>query len=111
MFEFDSINNSKADGHGHPSSKPVPMIVYLIKQCTQTNGLVLDAFLGSASTLIACEQSGRICYGIELEAKFIDVAVKRYIELTGTSDDIYVERNGEKIPYAEVKIDESINSR
>lgn len=111
VFEFDSITNSKEDGHGHPSSKPIPLILYLIKQCTQTNGLVLDAFLGSASTLIACEQSGRICYGIELEAKFVDVAVKRYIELTGTSDDIYVERNGEKIPYAEVKIDESINSR
>ena len=73
-----------------------------IKQCTQTNGLVLDAFLGSASTLIACEQSGRICYGIELEAKFVDVAVKRYIELNGTSDDIYVERNGEKISYEKI---------
>ncbi len=102
VFEFDGIKNSKEDGCGHPSSKPVPLIAYLIKQCTQTNGLVLDGFLGSASTLIACEQLGRICYGVELEPKFVDVAVKRYIELVGSSDDVYVIRSDEKIPYSEV---------
>ena len=68
----------------------------------QTNGLVLDGFLGSASTLVACEQLGRICYGIELEPKFIDVAVKRYIELKGAASDVYVERDGGKIAYDDV---------
>lgn len=104
VFEFDRIKNSKKDGCGHPSSKPVPLIAYLIRQCTQTNGLVLDGFLGSASTLIACEQLGRICYGVELEPKFVDVAVKRYLEFRdGDAADVHVERDGEKIPYERVE--------
>lgn len=104
VFEFDRIKDSKKDGCGHPSSKPVPLIAYLIRQCTQTNGLVLDGFFGSASTLIACEQLGRICYGVELEPKFVDVAVKRYLEFrNGDAADVYVERNGEKIPYERVE--------
>ena len=103
VFEFDRIKNSKEDGCGHPSSKPVPLISYLIQQCTQSNGIVLDGFLGSASTLVACEQLDRICYGVELEPKFVDVAVKRYIALKdGVSDDVYVVRNGEKIPYSDI---------
>ena len=102
VFEFDRIKDSKKDGCGHPSSKPVPLIAYLIKQCTQTNGLVLDGFLGSASALVACEQLGRICYGIELEPKFVDVAVKRYIELKGSGSDVYVERDGRHIAYDDV---------
>ena len=104
VFEFDRIKNSKDDGCGHPSSKPVPLIAYLISQCTQSNGLVLDGFLGSASTLVACEQLDRICYGVELEPKFVDVAVERYKALKGgTADDIYVIRNGEKIMYKDVE--------
>ena len=104
VFEFDRIKDSKKDGCGHPSSKPVPLIAYLIRQCTQTNGLVLDGFLGSASTLIACEQLGRVCYGVELEPKFVDGAVKRYLEFrNGDAADVYVERDGEKISYERVE--------
>ena len=103
VFEFDRIKNSKEDGFGHPSSKPVPLIAYLIKQCTQTNGLVLDCFLGSASTLIACEQLNRVCFGIELEPKFVDVACARFIEYqNGNSDNVYVIRNGDKISYSDL---------
>lgn len=102
VFEFDGIKNSKADGFGHPSSKPVPLIAYLVRQCTQTNGIVLDAFLGSASTLIACDQIDRICYGIELEPKYVDVAVKRYISgHDEKTDGIYVIRDGKKLTYEE----------
>ena len=103
VFEFDRIRDSQKDGCGHPSSKPVPLIAYLVRQCTQTNSLVLDAFLGSASTLIACDQLGRICYGVELEPKFVDVAVARYAAAHGGNfDDVFVERDGKKIPYADV---------
>ena len=102
VFEFDGIKDSEKDGFGHPSSKPIPLIAYLIKQCTQSNGLVLDGFLGSASTLIACEQLGRICYGIELEPKFVDVAVERF-RATNSDADVYVERDGENLPYAVAK--------
>ena len=103
VFEFEGIKNSEKEGFSHPSSKPVPLIVYLIKQCTQTNGLVLDGFLGSATTLIACEQIDRTCYGIELEPKFVDVAVVRYLQYKNNdSSDVYVIRNGEKIPYSDL---------
>ena len=109
VFEFDRIKDSKTEGCGHPSSKPVPLIAYLVKQCTQTNGLVLDGFLGSASTLIACDQLERICYGVELEPKFVDVAVQRYIAAhDGSFADVYVERDGEKIPYADVPKPEEV---
>ena len=103
VFAFDRIKDSKKDGCGHPSSKPVQLLAYLIKQCTQTNGIVLDGFLGSASTLIACEQLNRICYGVEVEAKFVDVAVERYIQSRdGNAEDVFLERDGERIPYADV---------
>ena len=105
VFEFDRIKNSKDDGCGHPSSKPVPLIAYLISQCTQTNGMVLDGFLGSASTLVACEQLNRVCFGVELEPKFVDVAVERYIKLhEGNADDVYLIRNGERIEYKDVTV-------
>ena len=104
VFEFDRIKSSKDDGCGHPSSKPVPLIAYLVKQCTQENGLVLDSFLGSASTLIACEQLGRICYGVELEPKFVDVAVKRYIQQVGGSEGVMVERDGRTLAYEDVAV-------
>lgn len=105
VFEFDRIKNSKDDGCGHPSSKPVPLIAYLISQCTQTNGMVLDGFLGSASTLVACEQLNRVCFGVELEPKFVDVAVERYIKLhEGNADDVYLIRDGQRIEYADVEV-------
>ncbi len=100
VFEFDGIKDSEKDGCGHPSSKPVPLIAYLIKQCTQSNGLVLDGFLGSASTLMACDQLNRICYGVELEPKFVDVAVKRYMAVHNeSSDGITLIRDGNKMTY------------
>ena len=81
----------------------MPLIAYLVKQCTQTNGIVLDGFLGSASTLIACDQLNRICYGVELEPKFVDVAVERYIQSKdGNAEDVFLERDSERIPYADV---------
>lgn len=100
VFEFDGIKNSKEEGCGHPSSKPVPLIAYLIKQSTQTNSLVLDGFLGSASTLIACEQIGRVCFGVELEPKFIDVAVKRYMKFhDDKTKDVALMRDGKQYSY------------
>ena len=103
VFEFDGIKSSKEDGFGHPSSKPIPLIAYLIRQSTMSNGIVLDGFLGSASTLIACDQIDRICFGVEIEEKFVDVAVKRFISAhNGKYDDVYVFRDGQKLKFDEV---------
>jgi DNA modification methylase len=52
--------------------KPVQLMSYPIKNSTMTNGIVLDPFLGSGSTLIACCETDRICRGIELDPKFVD---------------------------------------
>lgn len=104
VFEFDGIKNSKEEGFGHPSSKPVPLIAYLIRQSTMTNGIVLDGFLGSASTLIACEEIDRVCYGVELEPKFVDVAVKRfqkYCTDNSKTAEIYLMRDGQRLTFEE----------
>ena len=61
-----------------------------------------DPFGGSGSTLIACEQSDRICYTIELDEKFCDVIVNRFIEQVGSSENVTVQRNGVTFKYEEV---------
>lgn len=78
VLEFDRIKNSLTDGFGHPSSKPLPLIAHLMSLSSKRGDKVLDGFLGSATTLIAAEQLGRTCFGVELEPKFIDVAVARF---------------------------------
>ena len=102
VFEFDRIKNSQTEGFGHPSSKPVALIAYLLNQSSKPKDFVLDGFLGSASTLIACEQLGRTCYGIELEPKFVDVAVERYASAVGSHDEIYVQRDGKQFSYNQI---------
>ncbi len=83
--------------------KPVQLMSYPIKNSTMTNGIVLDPFLGSGSTLIACCETGRVCRGIELDPKFVDCIVKRYIEWAGGRyDDVYVIRDGQKLRFDEV---------
>ena len=102
-FDFDRPKSSKDEGEGHPTSKPVPLMAYLIKQSTMTNGIVLDGFHGSGSTMIACEQLDRKCRAIELDEKFVDVQVKRYIKFhDGRYDDVYVIRDGQKLKFDEV---------
>ena len=82
--------------------KPVALMAYPMKNSCMSNCIVLDLFLGSGSTFIAAEETGRICYGIELDEKFVDVIVWRYMEATGKTD-VFVIRDGEKIPVADVK--------
>jgi len=78
--------------------KPIGLMSYPIRNSTMTNGIVLDPFLGSGSTLVACEETERVCRGIELDTKFMDVIVKRYIELKdGNASDVFVIRAGQKL--------------
>ena len=67
----------------HPTTKPVLLIQRAIENSSSVGDIVLDPFLGSGTSLIACERSGRICYGIELEPHYVDVAVKRWESFTG----------------------------
>ena len=100
IWEFD-----KPQKNGdHPTMKPVPLIAYPIKNSSMTNCIVLDPFGGSGSTLIACEQTGRICRTIELDEKYCDVIVKRYIEQVGTTENVSVIRDGKTIPFDALEV-------
>ena len=83
--------------------KPIALLAYPIMNSSMSNTLILDPFGGSGSTLIACEQSDRSCCTIELDEKFCDVIVKRYIEQVGTSENVSVVRDGLTYTFAEVE--------
>lgn len=98
IWEFDK---PKKNGD-HPTMKPIPLLAYPIMNSSMSNSVVLDPFGGSGSTLIACEQTDRICYTVELDEKFCDVIVKRYIEQVGGADGVTVQRDGLTYKYSEV---------
>jgi len=100
IWEFDK---PKKNGD-HPTMKPVPLIAYPIKNSSMSNCIVLDPFGGSGSTLIACEQTNRVCHTVELDEKFCDVIVKRYIEQAGTTANVYVVRDGQTIKFDELEV-------
>ena len=98
VWEYDK---PKKNGD-HPTMKPIPLLAYPIKNSSMTNAIVLDPFGGSGSTLIACEQTDRICFTVELDEKYCDVIVKRYIEQVGTSNDVSLVRDGVTLKYADI---------
>jgi DNA modification methylase len=98
IWEFDKPKKN-AD---HPTMKPVALLAYPIMNSSMSNTLVLDPFGGSGSTLVACEQTERICATIELDEKYCDVIVKRYIELVGSAEGITVQRDGLEYSYDEL---------
>lgn len=100
IWEFDK---PKKNGD-HPTMKPVPLIAYPIKNSSMSNCIVLDPFGGSGSTLIACEQTNRICHTIELDEKYCDVIIKRYIEKVGTSENVSVVRDGKTIRFDDLEV-------
>ena len=84
--------------------KPVNLLAYPILNSSMSNAAVLDPFGGSGSTLIACEQTHRLCRMVELDEKYCDVIVHRYKELVGTDEDIVLVRGGRKYKLSEVNI-------
>lgn len=97
IWEYDRPKSSK----DHPTMKPIQLMAYPIQNSSMRGTIVLDPFLGSGSTLIAADQTERVCYGIELDEKFVDVIVKRYIEVTGDTE-VTVQRNHEVLTYNQV---------
>lgn len=79
ILEFN--RPTKADLH--PTMKPIDLVEELLSHGSQRNMIVYEPFCGSGTTLIACENKGRICYAIELEPAYCDVIVKRWQDLTG----------------------------
>jgi len=98
IWNFDRPKKSEL----HPTMKPIALVAYPILNSSMTNGLVFDPFGGSGSTLIACEQTNRICYTSELDEKYADVIVKRYIDQVQSNENVFVIRDGVKINYADL---------
>jgi DNA modification methylase len=105
-WNFDRPTKSKY----HPTMKPIALMAYPIANSSLTNSIVLDPFGGSGSTLIACEQTDRICYTIELDEKYADVIAKRYIEQVGSSDSVFLLRDGIKTQYCDVTVEEGVSN-
>lgn len=96
IWNYDKPKRNK----NHPTSKPLDLLAYPICNSSQENAIVLDTFGGSGSTMMACEQTDRICHMMELDEKYASVILRRYVEDMRDSENVYVERGGEKIPYS-----------
>ena len=100
IWEFEKTKKNT----DHPTMKPIPLLAYPIQNSSMSNTLILDPFGGSGSTLIACEQTDRSCFTIELDEKYCDVIVKRYIEQVGSADGVSVERDGKTYTFADLEV-------
>ena len=99
VWQEDSVRNfggskNAQEAVGHPTQKPVNLVARAIKNSSKNEDIILDSFLGSGSTLIAAEKTGRVCYGMELDPKYIDVIVQRYVDYV---DNPVVYCNGEDV--------------
>tara|TARA_Y100000034_G_scaffold116848_1_gene155690 strand:- start:145 stop:1224 length:1080 start_codon:yes stop_codon:yes gene_type:complete len=82
----------------HPTMKPVELIENAVLNSSKKSSVILDPFLGSGSTLIACEKTKRRCYGMELDPQYVDVIVQRYVDYTGNNK---IRLNGEDIEWGD----------
>ena len=87
IWRYDSVNTFRGSRRHdlalHPTVKPTKLVADAIMDVTRRGEIVLDAFLGSGTTLIACERTGRICRGVEIDPLYTDVALQRWSDLTG----------------------------
>ena len=79
VFNIDKPHSSKE----HPTMKPVELVAEMVANSSMKGEIVADPFLGSGTTLIACEQLNRVCYGIEIEPRYCDVIINRWQTMTG----------------------------
>lgn len=85
----------------HPTMKPIAVVSRAVKNSSKEKDGVLDLFGGSGSTLIACEQLNRKCFMMELDEHYCDVILQRYINFKGSDADVFLLKDGKKIPYSE----------
>ena len=95
-------NDKPTRSEEHPTMKPVTLVAKLMLNSSKKDDIVFDGFGGSGSTLIAAEQLERKCYLIELDEKYVDVIVKRYLQFKGSADTIRLIRDGKEYTYEEV---------
>lgn len=98
VLDFDRPTRAEL----HPTMKPIALFAYQISNNTHEGDAVLDLFGGSGTTLMACEQLKRKSYSCELDPKYVDVIVQRYINFKGSDEDVFLIRDGQRIPYKDV---------
>jgi len=86
----------------HPTTKPVALVGNALLNSSKEGDAVYDPFLGSGTTLIACEQLGRRCYAVEIEPRYVDLAVRRWVAHVGGESGAWCERDGQRIPFMEL---------
>ena len=91
-----TMKREPVQDYKHPTQKPVELIEYALRNSSKNGQLVADLFLGSGATLIASGKKGRVCYGMELDPKYVDCAIKRYCDYTGNNKII---KNGKEIEW------------
>ena len=89
-----TMKRAPVQDYVHPTQKPVELIMYALHNSSKVGDIVLDPFLGSGSVLIACEKTNRACYGLELDPKYADVIVQRWVDFTGNRN---IKKNGEPL--------------
>jgi DNA modification methylase len=100
VWQYPGVNScSRSADEGtlpelYPIVKPVALVADAIMDCTSRRDIVLDPFLGSGTTVIAAERTGRVCYGIELDAEYVDTIVRRWQAFTGLSATHGISRRG-----------------
>jgi DNA modification methylase len=106
-FVYTHDKESHEDSNiGHPTPKPVKMVSEHVMACAFKDDIVLDVFGGGGSTLIACEQLNRICYMMELDEKYCDVIIRRYINYRlDNNKEVNIEVNGEEVDYHKYLVD------
>lgn len=105
-FDLWSISRDNATTYIHGTQKPIAVSARAMQNSSKKEDRVLDLFGGSGSTLIACEQLDRICYMMELDEKYVDVIVNRYISFKESDEDVFLIRDGTQIHYKEVEKNE-----
>lgn len=96
------IREGEHEKRVHPTQKPVRMLSEVITDFSSEGAAILDVFGGSGSTMMACEQTGRRCFMCELSEHYCDVILQRYINFKGSDADVFLLKDGKKIPYSEV---------
>lgn len=98
IWEYDKPKTNDL----HPTMKPVPLVARALSNSSRKHETVLDLFGGSGTTLIAAHELKRQAYLMELDERYVDVIVTRFLRLTQDSSDCYLIRDGSKIPLAEI---------
>lgn len=100
VWDFERPSRSEE----HPTMKPIPLVGRAVENSSKKGDLVIDLFGGSGTTMMACEQLGRTCYMSELDPKYAQVIIERFLMLFGKEDEVFrLEDDGTETPWSEVK--------